>query len=329
MSELRWNPTTREWVITATQRQERTFLPPRDFCPLCPTKPGGFESEILAPDFDIAVFENKFPSLRREPPEPAVETEGMFEVRPSRGVCEVVVYTPQHDTTLADQSVERIRRLIAVWTDRYIELGSHPFVDYVFIFENKGEVIGVTLHHPHGQIYAFPFVPPIPSRELAAARDYWMENGRCVHCDVLAQERADGRRIVWEDAEFVALIPFYARWPYEVHILPKRHLGALPDLSADEASSLTRALKTVLVGYDRLFDFSMPYMMVLHQTPTDGKDYPYAHFHIEFYPPHRTAQKLKYLAGSESGAGTFVNDSLPEEKAEELRNVLPTEEEIG
>ncbi len=328
MSELRWNPVLREWVITATHRQERTFLPPRDYCPLCPTAPGGFETEIPEPDFEIAVFENKFPSLRREPTEPAVESHGMYEVRPSSGVCEVVVYTPRHDTTLAEQSVEHIRRLIAVWTDRYSELGALPFVEYVFIFENKGEVIGVTLHHPHGQIYAYPYVPPIPAREIASARDHWERTGECVHCAVIAQELTDGSRVLVEDGHFIAVIPFYARWPYEVHILPKRHLGALPELTNEEAWSLARALKRVLVGYDQLFGFSMPYIMALHQAPTDGEDRPYVHFHLELYPPHRTADKLKYLAGSETGAGSFINDALPEEKAEEMRRVLPVEGEV-
>ncbi|MDQ3856723.1 MAG: galactose-1-phosphate uridylyltransferase [Chloroflexota bacterium] len=328
MSELRWHPVLREWVITATQRQDRTFLPPRDYCPLCPTKPGGFETEIPRPDFEIAVFENRFPSLRPNPPEPAIEPNGLFDVRPAQGECEVVVYTPQHDTTLAQQTTEHIHRLIQVWTHRYQELGALPYVEYVFIFENKGEVIGVTLHHPHGQIYAYPFVPPIAHRQLESARLHLEGTGRCLHCDVLRLEAEDGRRVLLDDGQFAAVIPFYARWPYEVHLVPKRHGGALPELTGEETWSLARALKRVLVGYDRLFGFSMPYILAMHQAPTDGQEHPYAHFHLELYPPHRTATKLKYLAGSETGMGTFINDSLPEEKAEELRGVLPGEEEI-
>ena len=325
MSELRWHPVLREWVITATQRQDRTFLPPRDYCPLCPTKPGGFETELARPSYEIAVFENRFPSLRREPPEPAVEPNGPFDVRPAQGVCEVVVYTPEHDTTLAQQSVEHIRRLIAVWTDRYRELGAQPYVEYVFIFENKGEVIGVTLNHPHGQIYAYPFVPPIAKWQLESARTHYEQQQRCLFCDLLARERQDGRRVVTEDDAFSAVIPFYARWPYEVHITPREHRASLLDLSDAEAWSLARTLKRVLVGYDGLFGFSMPYILAMHQAPTDGGEHPYAHLHIELYPPHRTATKLKYLAGSETGAGTFINDSLPEEKAAELRAALPSE----
>ncbi len=326
MSELRWHPVLREWVITATQRQDRTFLPPRDYCPLCPTKPGGFETELARPRYAIAVFENRFPSLRREPPEPAVAPGGPFEVRPAAGVCEVVVYTPEHDTTLAQQSVEHIRRLLAVWTDRYRELGALPYVEYVFIFENKGEVIGVTLNHPHGQIYAYPFVPPIAARQLASSRTHQEETGNCLFCDLLARERSDGRRVVSEDEHTTAVIPFYARWPYEVHITPRRHVESLLDLSDAEAWSLARLLKRVLVGYNNLFGFSMPYILAMHQAPTDGQEHPYSHLHIELYPPHRTATKLKYLAGSETGAGSFINDSLPEEKAAELRGVLPSKE---
>lgn len=323
MSELRWNPVLREWVITATHRQDRTFLPPRDYCPLCPTKPGGFETEIPEPDFEIAVFENRFPSLRPDPPEPAIEGDEMYRVRPAEGVCEVVVYTPVHDTTLAAQSVEHLRRLIVVWTDRYTELGALPYVEYVFIFENKGEVIGVTLHHPHGQIYAYPFVPPIAQRQLVSARAHQEDTGNCLFCDILVKERADGRRVVTEDEAFIAMIPFYARWPYEVHILPRRHVRSLADLKDAEAWSLARTLKQVLVAYDRLFGFSMPYILAMHQAPTDGGEHPYMHLHIEIYPPHRTATKLKHLAGSETAAGTFINDSLPEEKAQEMRDALP------
>ena len=328
MSELRWNPLLREWVITATHRQDRTFLPPREYCPLDPTQPGGFETEIPVPSYEIAVFENRFPSLRPEPYEPAVEPAGLFDARPSQGVCEVVVYTPEHDTTLAQQPVAHIRRLVSVWTDRYRELGRLPFVEYVFIFENKGEVIGVTLHHPHGQIYAFPYIPPIPGRELAASREHLERTGECLHCSVLGQERGDGRRVLSDDGEWTAVIPYYARWPYEVHITTNRHAGSLAELSDGEAWSLARTLKRVLVGYDRLFGFSMPYMMVLHQSPTDGREHPEAHLHLELYPPHRTATRLKYLAGSESGAGSFINDSLPEEKARELRDVMPSPEVI-
>jgi UDPglucose--hexose-1-phosphate uridylyltransferase len=319
MSELRWHPLLGEWVATATHRQERTFLPPADFCPLCPTKPGGFPTEVPEETYDIAVFENQFPSLRHPPPEPAMEPEEVYDVRPGDGICEVVLYSPHHAATLADEPVEQLYKLVQVWTDRFRELGALDFVDYVFPFENKGEAIGVTLHHPHGQIYAFPFVPPRVARELEQSRAHYERTSHCLLCDINARERKDGRRVVAENDSFVAYIPFFARYPYELYLAPVRHLQALTDLTVVEQRDLASLLKSVLVAFDRLFDISFPYMMVLHQRPTDGGTYDYYHFHIEFYPPLRTATKLKYLAGCESGAGMFINDTLAEEKAGELR----------
>jgi UDPglucose--hexose-1-phosphate uridylyltransferase len=313
-----------EWVATATDRQERTFLPPADFCPLCPTKPGGFPTEVPEPSYDIVVFENRFPSLRSDPPPPAVEGTELYPVRPGQGVCEVILYSPNHTTTLAAEPVEQIYKLVQVWTDRFLELGALPFVEYVFEFENKGEAIGVTLHHPHGQIYAYPFTPPRVARELEQARAHERKTGRCLLCDVVAEEKRDGRRVVVENESFVAYVPFFARYPYEVHVTSSRHLQALADMDGEEQRDLAEILKAVLVAFDRLFDISFPYMMVLHQRPSDGDNYDFYHFHIEFYPPLRTATKLKYLAGSETGAGMFINDTLAEEKAAELRSkVLP------
>ena len=319
MSELRWHPLMGEWVATATHRQGRTFLPPADFCPLCPTKPGGFPTEVPEETYDVVVFENRFPSLRSDPPEPAVEGTELYPVRPGQGVCEVILYSPRHSSTLADEPVEQVHKLVQVWADRFAELGSLPFVDYVFEFENKGEAIGVTLHHPHGQIYAYPFVPPRVARELEQSLAHHARTGRCLVCDIVAEERGDGRRVVAENHSFVAYVPFFARYPYEVHIASTRHLQALTDMNAAEQKDLAEIIKTVISAYDRLFDLSFPYMMVLHQRPTDGGDYGYYHFHVEFYPPLRTATKLKYLAGSETGAGLFINDTLAEEKAAELR----------
>lgn len=323
MSELRWHPLLEQWVITATHRQERTFFPADDYCPLCPTRENGFPTEVPAPDYELVAFENKFPSLRRQPPKPAVGGTDLFKVRPAAGVCEVVLYSPEHAGTLTDESEDEIERLVHVWTDRYIELGKLDFVDYVFIFENKGKEIGVTLTHPHGQIYAYPFVPPVIEKELGSSRRHKRKTGRCLLCDILAEELKDGRRLVAQDERFAAFIPFYARYPYEVHILPREHRRCLPEFSDAEKRALAHILKTVLLKYDSLWRFSLPYMMVLHQKPTDGKAHGYYHFHIEFYPPYRTRDKLKYLAGSESGAGVFINDTLAEEKAKELRDAEP------
>ena len=324
MNQLRWDPTLREWVAYATHRQDRTFLPPAEYCPLDPTKPGGFPTEVPRESYDIVVFENRWPSFAPDAPEPGEEGSSLTPTAPGSGICEVVLYSDDHYGTLAGMGEARIRNLIEVWADRYAELGSVDFVHYVFIFENKGEAIGVTLHHPHGQIYAYPFIPPRPKKELEAATEYRSENEhRCLHCDVLTQEHEDGRRVVVRGERFTAFVPFYAHFPYEAHVYARRCAPSIADLSGEEKRDLAGVLKRLLVGYDRLFGFSLPYMMVMHQAPTDGREYEgVAHFHIEFYPPNRTADKLKYLAGSETGAGAYVMDALPEQTAEGLREAV-------
>lgn len=322
---MRWNPVLGEWVVTATHRQDRTFLPPAGYCPLCPTAEGGFPTEVPQPHYEFVVFENKFPSLKVNAAPPAVAGSELYPVSPSEGVCEVVLYSSQHTGTLTDLSVEKLAQLVRVWRDRYEDLGSRDEIDYVFIFENKGEAIGVTIHHPHGQIYAFSFIPPKIQREIDNEEAHHKRTGRCLHCDIIKQERDEKSRVVAETDRFLAVIPFYARYPYEVHIYAKNHRAAMNEFDDSDEFDLAVMLKTVLQKYDGLWGFSMPYMMVMHQKPTDGKEYASSHFHIEFYPPYRTPEKLKYLAGCESGAGTFVNDTLPEEKAAELRAVAVKE----
>jgi UDPglucose--hexose-1-phosphate uridylyltransferase len=322
MSELRINPLLGDWLATATERQERTFHPPPDYCPLCPTKPGGFATEVPEPTYDIVTFENKFPSFRRDPPKPAIQGSDLYAVRPAQGVCEVVLYSPDHNSTLAGLPATQYYKLILAWTDRYRELGALEFVKYVFIFENKGKEIGVTLSHPHGQIYAYPFVPPVIVKELEQCFRHREATGRCLLCDILQTEMKYGRRLVAENESFVAYVPFFARWPYEVHISPTRHRTSMLEFNSKEQRDLAAIMKQVLVAYDGVFNKSMPYMMNIHQAPTDGLPYEHYHFHIEFYPPLRQADKLKYLAGSETGAGMFINDTLAEEKAAELRALV-------
>ena len=318
MSELRWNPILEEWVITATHRMTRpVVLNDPKICPLCP---GVLE---VPGDFDVVAFENRFPSLQKNPPEPDVEDDELYKVREAKGICEVIIYSSKHEGSLAEQSLQDTYNLVRVWKDRYEELASRDFIDYVFIFENKGEAIGVTMSHPHGQIYAFPFIPPKIQKELDSSKKYKEEKGKCLFCEILRKEKEDGRRLVTENDHFVAYIPFYARYPYEVHIFAKEHLLSLTDFDDECQMNFARIIKTVLMKYDNFFGFSSQYMMIMHQKPTDGKDHDYYHFHVEFYPPHRSATKLKYLAGCESGAGSFINDSAAEDKAKELRESPP------
>ncbi|NLI70716.1 MAG: galactose-1-phosphate uridylyltransferase [Firmicutes bacterium] len=323
MSELRWNPICREWTVTATHRMDRTLLPPREYCPLCPTKKGGFTTEIPRENFEIVVFENRFPSFKIPPPKIEAESIDLHPVKESRGVCEVVVYSPEHHGSMATLSHEQIVNLIRVWRDRYEELGRKKEIEYVLIFENKGEEVGVTLHHPHGQIYAFPYLPPIPERELSSARDYRKKNdGKCLFCDVLRIEESEGSRVVASNKDFTAFLPFYARYPFEVHIYSRHHRSSLSDLTAEEDQNLASILQKVVRGYDALFETSFPYLMILHQDPVKGKR-GLNHLHFEFLPPVRDMGKLKFLAGCEQGAGTFINDSIPEEKAMQLRRKIP------
>ena len=307
--ELRRNPLLDDDVIISTARQDRTFLPPDEYCPLCPTRPGGPPTEIPAEDFEIAVFENRFGALRPDAPE--VHTDE--QARRAAGACEVIVYSPDHEASLASLSTTQVQRLVRVWADRYHELSGDRSTKCVFIFENRGREIGVTLTHPHGQIYAFPYVPPRMLQERAAAGRFG-----CLMCDVAASELA-GPRVIASNEAFVAYVPFAARVPYEVHVTSRQHHPCLLTLTDPERDTLASMLQQVQAVYDALWDRPMPYTMSMHQAPVGRSNDPADHLHIEFMPPYRTQDKLKYLAGVETGAGTYINDTLPEEKAAELR----------
>ena len=323
MTERRWDPVTGEWRTFATHRQDRTFLPPAEFCPLCPTRDPAAPTEVPEPSYQLVVFDNKFPSLSPSPPIPSVAPTELYDVAPAVGAAEVVLYTDRHDLTFAELDRERVTRLVDVWADRYAALGARPDVGYVFVFENKGQVIGVTLDHPHGQIYGFPDVPPRPRRELEEAARFHEDRGTCVYCDVVAHEQAEGVRVVTSNAHFVAFVPFAARFPYEVHVAPWRHATSLLDLTDPERAALASLLLDVTGAYDALFGFSLPYVMAMHQSPTDDGEWLHvSHLHVEFTPPHRTAEKLKYLAGSELAGGAFINDTVPEDTASALRSAL-------
>jgi UDPglucose--hexose-1-phosphate uridylyltransferase len=315
MTELRWNPTVREWVSTASHRQDRPLMP-TDWCPFCPG------SGRVPDDYDVYIYPNDFAAFSIPPPKPAIAGDDFYRVARSHGKCDVVLYHPDHKTSLPQLSLDHLTRLVSLWRKRFTELKATPGIRYVLIFENKGAVIGVTMPHPHGQIYSFPFIPPRIEREVEAARAHFNSRKRCLFCDVLKKERRAKQRVVAENTDFTAFVPFYARWPYEVHIFSRRHVGALDVFRPTEERALAEILKWVTLKYDSLFGFSFPYMMLFHQSPTRGR-FPFFHFHIEFYPPHRGKDKLKYLAGVETGAGTFLNDSVAEEKAAELRAVAP------
>ncbi len=323
MSELRFHPFLDQWVVTATHRQDRTFLPPDDFDPLSPTKPGGFPTEVPLEDYDLVVFENKFPALSLPPQTPAVQGSEVMPVMPSGGLCEVVSYTSNVKGSFAELPYSQVRKLVRVWKDRYCCLKEIPEVEYIFIFENKGKEIGVTLNHPHGQIYAYPFIPPTPQKELSKEREHLEKHGQPLMRSVLdsvqsAPEESSPK--IWENELFVAFIPFFARYPYETYVVPKAHLSSIAQFDEKTLDAYAEVLLVVAKKLDQLFGISMPYLMVTHQEPTKA-GYEWTWFHTEFYPIYRTKEKIKYLAGSESGAGTFINDTLPEASAVALRKI--------
>ncbi len=315
---LRWHALRGEWVAYAAYRQHRTFLPPANYNPLLPTTDPAHPTELPAGAYDVAVFENRFPTLAEvaaDPPTLAVPTG------PGVGTCEVVVYSQDPHTALGALPLDHVALLVDVWADRTAELGARDDVQYVFPFENRGVEVGVTLHHPHGQIYAYPFVPPVPARELSCQAEYLEQHGRGLLDDQVRLELDDGRRILFAGAHAVAFVPICSRYAYEVWILPRRAAPTLIGLGREERRDFARALKTVLLKLDGLWQRPMPYVMAFHQAPTDGRAHPEAHVHVEIYPAYRMPGRLKYLAGSEVGAGVFTADTLPEDKARELQAV--------
>ena len=318
-AHLRWHPLRGEWVAYASHRQNRTFLPPAEYNPLAPTRDALHPTEVPAGDWEIAVFENLFPTLTfdsHDPPQLAIPT------RPGRGVCEVIVFTQDPTTSLGRLTLSRLELLIDVWADRYAELGEHPEIQYVFPFENRGVEVGVTLHHPHGQLYAYPFIPPVPARELAQQQVYYTEHGRGLLEDFVARETAEEIRMLYAGPHTAAFMPICARYSYEIWIAPKRAAPSFAALSCDERRDFARALKTVLLKFDGMWQAPFPYILAFHQAPTDGREHPEAHLHAEFYPAFRMPGRLKYLAGSEIGAGVFTADTVPEDRVAELRAIV-------
>ena len=318
-SHLRWHPLRGEWVAYASHRQNRTFLPPKEYNPLQPSSSEETPTELPVGDYDAAVFENLFPTLMSDPGDPP---HGLpVPVRPGYGACEVVVFTQDPSGSLGGLSLDHVELIFEIWAQRTAELGARKGVEYVMPFENKGVEVGVTLQHPHGQIYAYPVVPPIPAREMEEARRYFDMTALSLLGALIDNEEKEGTRMLYEGPHVVAFVPVCARYSYEVWIAPRAPVARLDLLTAGQRSDFARALKTVLRKYDLLWNRPFPYLMAFHQGPTDGIDHPYAHLHLEISPPMRSPGRLKYLAGTELGAGLFAADSLPEEKAAELRAV--------
>lgn len=312
-AELRWHPFLREWVGVAAHRQDRPQLP-EDWCPFCPG------SGRVPEDYDVYLYPNDFAAFSFDNPPFLQEEAQRSGVTGARGACDVVLYSPDHNLLPTRMPREQWSKVVELWTRRTAELAAHTDVEYVSVFENTGVAIGVTMPHPHGQIYAFPFIPPLVRRELDAASSHFLERGGCLYCGVLAGEIADERRLVASNDSFVAFLPFFGRFPTEMQIYSRRHVAALADLTAEERVELAALIKLVRQKYDNLYGFPLPLMMLVRQKPAKG-EHPYFHLHIDFLPIQRSETKLKYLASVESGCGTFLNDTRPEEQAAILRGV--------
>lgn len=332
--EERWHPLREEWVIIAAHRQNRPWhgdtvgdLASRrtvpDYvkdCYLCPgnQRVGGARNDNYR---DIFVFDNDHPCVGPDAPSDLLSAPGIYRNRPADGFARVLCYSPKHNMTLAELPAGEIEKLLAEWQAQYEDLGARPGIKHVLIFENKGEVVGVSNPHPHCQIYATNFVFKTIETEAAAARAHFERTGRVLFQDILSAEHEDGRRIIFENSSAIAFMPYFARYAYECYVAPKESHPTLSGLNTRELKDLAEALKALLVRYDNLWQIPFPYVMTLHHAPADGGDHRGFHFHIEFHPPLRKPNLLKYLAGPEIGAGNFLSDTLPEEKAEELRNL--------
>jgi galactose-1-phosphate uridylyltransferase (family 1) len=330
--EQRWHPLREEWVIVAAHRNNRPWTgemrPGRARavpahaadCPLCPgnVRVSGARNPPYA---GIFVFDNDLPCVGPAAPADLEVPPGIYRNSPAHGVARVVCYTPRHDQTLAVLDLPQIVALLGAWQEQYRDLGGRPEVNHVLTFENKGEVVGVSNPHPHGQIYATNFVFKTVENEVAISGRYWRERRRTLMEDIIAAEQADGRRLLAERDSAVAFVPYFARYAYETFVTPKQAHASIADLSAAEVGDLAAVLQEVLVRFDNLWRMSFPYVMALHQAPTDGRRHDGFHFHIEFHPPLRKPDLLKYLAGPEAGGGSFLSDTCPEEKAAELRAV--------
>ena len=319
--ELRFDALNGTWVAIAAHRQTRTHLPAAHECPLCPTTGTGYLSEIPASDYEVVVFDNRFPSLSAPTGPWDLAIDGIHGQTASVGSCEVVCFSADHTGSFVDLGPERTRLVIDVWADRTAALHERETTAIVFPFENRGKDIGVTLHHPHGQIYAYPFLPHFAVDRLEQARRFQAAHGTHLYDAILERELRDASRVLIAGEHWVAYVPFAARWPYEVHLTARRHVPDFPSLTDDERDELATIYPRLLRAFDRIFDAPMPYIAGWHQAPT-GEMHTYGRLHLQLLSPKRAADKFKMLAGSEVGMGAFINDIAPEAAAATLRDLL-------
>lgn len=313
MAELRYNPLTKDWVMIASHRQNRPQMP-KDWCPFCPG------SGKVPDNFTVYKYDNDFPALSQNPPVPDDVATELYQTKEAYGKCEVILYSPQHTVTLPELPVPHIRELVDLWTERFEDLRKDEKIKYIFIFENRGDVVGVTMPHPHGQIYGYSYIPKKLEVEIESAKEHKAKTGNCLFCDILKTELEVGDRIIIENEDFVTFLPFFTDYPYGVYIMAKEHVQNLSQFNDRQKDNLAKILKETAGTLDSLFGYPFPYMMCMHQEPVNSGDFSDSfHFHIEFFPPMRAADKQKFNASSETGAWAACNPTAPEEKAVELR----------
>ncbi|MEM4717669.1 MAG: galactose-1-phosphate uridylyltransferase [Desulfurococcaceae archaeon] len=319
MHEIRWNPLIKQWIIVAAHRVKRPWRPnEKDKQVKCPFCPGAPELKDLE-KWDVVVLPNRYPALTPQPG-PFMETGfHLYKAIEARGVAEVVVETPQHEGDLCDLSIEHMKKVIDVFKTRVEKLSRIPHIEYVAVFRNKGKEIGVSLTHPHSQIYALPFIPHRITSEIDSLQEYRERYGSCMLCDIVRHELEKGRRVIYRNKHFVAILPYYAMWPYEIHLYPIRHVKSLLELSGYELTCLADIIRVVTKIYNVWLARDAPYIMAFHDHPVKGQ-YEY-HFHVEFYQPYRDREKLKYAAGIEWGYWVFTYDGVPEERADEIKSI--------
>lgn len=316
MAELRWNPLLKDWTMVASHRQNRPQMP-KDWCPFCPG------SLKVPEDYDVYEYDNDFPALLTTPPEADPVGSDFYKTKEAYGKCEVILYSKDHNKTLRELSNLHIRKLVDLWCERYIELSKDKKIKYIFEFENRGEEVGVTMPHPHGQIYGYSEMPLKIKTELNSCKEYYEENGKCLICKMNEEEEKFKKRIIIENNNFYAYLPFFTDYPYGIFIVSKNHRSKMIDFTEEEKDDFADILKKVSGTFDTLFNKRFPYMMCIHQAPVNSDEYKdsdkYFHFHVEFYPPLRSENKIKYYASSEMGAWAACNPRSVEETAEELK----------
>lgn len=321
IGHLRLDPLVNEWVTVASHRQHRVFLPPKELCPLCASHDDKL-TEIPDTDYEVVVFENRAPSLSTPKGNWSLpQITGLNTlIADAAGACEVVSYTSDHLSSFAKLSQKQIRTVLEAWKDREKALSKLPFVEQVFIFENRGEEVGVTLSHPHGQIYAYSFIPPKIEKMLEVAKAHLIATGRVLLDDVIKREIQDEKRIICQNEEWIAYVPYASRYPFEIHIAPLRGVAQMSDLDEKQSATFAQVSKEVLTRLDGVFGIEMAYIASWYQSPVrSGRDSMRLHWQI--VSVRRQPGKLKYLSGSESAMGAFIMDLEPEQSAQQLRDV--------